>query len=140
MYSAAAIVLFEGGYVSMHARARSVHVTFLGDACPVDRTGVRVPDRSRTRSLNPNWAVRATMIAVPKSCKPILQPHQLARVMCKGYMSMFYVSVTKVNDMSYSGDSDASPTSASVPPAPALFVFDILEDYKKASHSRRAPS
>ena len=68
-------------------------------------------------------------IVVPASCKPILRPHQLARVMRKGYINMFYVSVIKVKDMSDSDDLAASPASASSKP-PALLVSDILEDYK----------
>ena len=55
--------------------------------------------------------------------------------MRKGYMNMYHVSVTKVNDMSDSDDACAPPASASVPPASALLVSDILEDYRQVFSS-----
>ena len=50
--------------------------------------------------------------AIPQSCKSILRPHQLRRVMRKGYMNMFHWAVTKINDMSDS-DHFGAPAASS---------------------------
>lgn len=72
--------------------------------------------------------------AIPQSCKSILRPHHLRRVMRKAYMNMFHVAVTKINGMSDSEDFGAPAASAEVPPAqggePSPLYNDVLEDYK----------